>query len=139
MRQQMLLIITTVGFLIQLNSCQDQGAPPLIGDNISGTYGYTSFNLNGVEADSGTLILRKNGSHFSGRLIIIGSAQVDTIEGTVEDSAKVTLFLNPHKVSSIYLQGVIEDHTISGGLFFDTGGPPVAPQIGTFRAIRVGN
>lgn len=135
MRQGMVLLIATVGFLPFVSSCKDLGTPTSKTE-ISGTYAYKAFDLSGVQVDSGTLVLRRSDSQLSGELHT--GEGIKIFEGRVLDSAKIELY-EPSRSPYTLLWGAKDDGTIRGDVLYDDEGPLGPRRIGTFRAERIGD
>jgi hypothetical protein len=127
----MFLLITIMGFLPFLISCEDLGT----GTEISGTYSYAAFDLNGTQVASGTLVLRRTDSQMNGQLHT--GEEVIAFEGRVIDSTTIELWEDTQRLGATGLRGSKDDGTVHGDILFNTGAGPVPRKTGTFRADRI--
>lgn len=123
------------------SSCEDGGIAVDTTD-ISGTYSYRQFDTTGVQTSSGTLLLRRQDSHLTGQFNIVGSSQVDSIEGSVIEPDTIEFHSHPRRVVLNYAlwRGTRDDGIIQGEVFSSRYNPPTIPlRNGTFLAVKVNN
>lgn len=130
-------VVLSTLFLASAFGCR--GEENLFVNSLQATvYQYKAYDLDSTLVATGTLSLVIDAAVISGQREIKGSgpeAGSGEIEGVLDRDGSMQIVLSPGQISVI-LEGKPLGMEITGGRWFDTGGPPIARMIGFFIATR---
>ena len=131
------LVILFFLTLMLLVGCSGKNNP-VSNSSISGKYQYTGYDQENNIISEGIIEIIFDGNEINGSKVLNGGYEEGEgeITGLIDENGKINIYLNPHKVYGIVLNGNYSNKVIKGKRLVN-GGPPIPFNLGSFTAKRI--